>query len=105
MDGKIFTFLTTSWPGEDIWTMNEITIEEQDGSAVNDAMYLRNVNVQSRFNCTIGERNIPSFIDAVNELYKSIQAGDNAYDISSRACRRTTLIVKDMIIDLKNSAI
>ena len=102
MDGKIFTFLTTNWPGEDIWTMNEITIEEQDGSAVNDAMYLRNVNVQSRFNCSIGERNIPSFIDAVNELYKSIQAGDNAYDIFiPRMQALTTLIVKDMIIDLK----
>ena len=102
MEGKVFTFLTTNWPGEAIWTFDEITIEEQDGSAVNDAMYLRNVNVQTRFNCKIGERNIDSYVDAVNELNKSIHAGDNAYDIFiPRMQALTTLVVNDMIIDLK----
>jgi hypothetical protein len=103
MDGKTFTFLTTNWPGEDIWTMNEITIESQDGSAVNDAMFIRNSNVQNRFNCVIGERNIPFYGDAVNELYKCIQAGDNAYDIFiPRMQALTNLIVKEMVIDLNN---
>lgn len=102
MEGKVFTFLTTNWPGEAIWTFDEITIEEQDGSAVNDAMYLRNVNVQTRFNCKIGERNIDSYVDAVNELNKSIHAGDNAYDIFiPRMQALTTLVVNNMIIDLK----
>lgn len=102
MDGKTFTFLTTNWPGEDIWTMNEITIESQNGNAVNDAMFIRNANVQSRFNCVIAERNIPAYGDAVNLLNKSIQAGDNAFDIFiPRMQALTTLIVKEMIIDLK----
>lgn len=101
MNGKMFTFLTTDWPGEDVWTMYEITIEELNGNAVNDSMYVRNSNVQDRFNCTINERKIPSYNDAITELRKSVQAGDQAYDIFlPRMQALTTLVVDDLIINL-----
>lgn len=101
MDSKEFTFLTANWPGEEVWTMTEITIEELNGNAVNDAMYVRNSNVQDRFNCLINERNILYYGDAVTELRKSVQAGDQAYDIFlPRMQALTTLVVDDLIINL-----
>lgn len=101
MEGKVFTFLTTNWPGEDVWTMKEITIEDLNGNAVNDAMYVRNSNVQERLNCVINEYNIPSNNDAVTALRKSIQAGDNEYDIFlPRMQSLQTLVVEGLILNL-----
>jgi hypothetical protein len=101
MEGKAFTFLTTNWPGEDVWTMYEITIEDLNGNAVNDAMYTRNSKVQERLNCVVAEINIPSSGDAVTALRKSVQAGDNAYDIFlPRMQSLTTLVVEELIVNL-----
>jgi hypothetical protein len=103
MNGKTFTFLTCNWPGEDIWEMTEITIDDYNGNAVNDAMYARNSNVKDRLNCDIYEINIPSSGDAVTSLRKSIQAGDNAYDIFiPRMQTLTTLIIEKLILDLND---
>jgi hypothetical protein len=101
MEGKTFTFLTTNWPGEDIWAMNEITIDSQNGNAVNDAMFLRNSNVENLLNCVIAEKNIPANNDAVSALRKSVAAGDGSYDIFiPRMQALTTLIVNKLILDM-----
>jgi len=103
MEGKVFTFLTCNWWSEAIWTMNEITIEDLNGNAVNDAMYTRNSKVQERFNCVIDEYNLIGWGDSVTALRKSIQAGDNAYDIYlPRMQALTTLVLEGMILDLND---
>ena len=103
MEGKVFTFLTTNWWTEAIWTMTEITIEDLNGNAVNDAMYTRNSKVQERFNCRIEEHNLIGWGDAVTALRKSIQAGDNAYDIFlPRMQALTTLVLEGMILDFND---
>ncbi|MHB1154897.1 MAG: hypothetical protein ACYCWE_22260 [Eubacteriales bacterium] len=101
MDGKTFTFLTCNWPGEAVWTMNEIVITEMNGNAVNDAQYIRNGNVQELYNCVVAEHNINAPNDALNKLRSSVNAGDNAFDIFlPRMQAYSTLITDGLIIDL-----
>lgn len=101
MEGKTFTFLTCNWPGEAVWTMNEIVIEEMNGNAVNDAQYKRNSNVQEQYNCVVAETNIDAPNDALNKLRSSVNAGDNAFDIFlPRMQAYSTLVTSGLIIDL-----
>ncbi len=102
MQGRVFGFLTCNWPGEAIWDMTDITASEMNGDALNDAKYNRNLNVQSRFDCGISEKNMPSVGDAVSQFRRSITAGDNAYDfILPRMQSYMTLGADGLTLDLK----
>lgn len=101
MEGKTFTFLTCNWPGEAVWTMNDIVISEMNGNAVNDAQFVRNSNVQEQFNCVVAEHNVDAPNDAVNKLRSSVNAGDNAFDVFlPRMQAYTPLVTGTLIIDL-----
>lgn len=101
MNGKTFTFLTTNWPGEAVWTMNDIVITEMNGNAVNDSQFVRNSNVQELYNCVIAENNINAPNDALNKLRSSVNAGDNAFDIFlPRMQAYSTLVTGGLVIDL-----
>lgn len=101
MDGKTFTFLTCNWPGEAVWTMNEIVITEMNGNAVNDAQYVRNGNVQELYNCVVAEHNIDAPNDALSKLRSSVNAGDNAFDVFlPRMQAYSALVTGGLILDL-----
>jgi len=101
MNGKTFTFLTSDWPGEAIWHVTDIAVEELTGEALNDAKYNRNVNIESKYNCQIKEINLPGSGDATTALNKSVKAQDNAYDVFlSRMQLYQNLGASGAIIDL-----
>lgn len=81
LEGMTFTFLTSNWPGEDVWTVDDISAEEYTGAPINDAVYERNIKVEDRLSCKIQEVNLPSSADANNALATSITSGDSAYQI------------------------
>lgn len=56
MEGKSFTFLTCNWPGEAVWTMADIMVDELTGETLNDAKYNRNVTIETKYNCKINEK-------------------------------------------------
>ena len=101
MQGRIFTFLTSNWPGEAVWQVTDIVIEELTGEALNDAKYNRNIAVESRYNCKIAEVNLPGSGDATSALNRSVRAQDGAYDVFlSRMQLYQNLGASGTIIDL-----
>ena len=61
------------------FTVSNVTSEEENGDTMNDAIYRRNRKVEERYNLTITET--PSS-NAQSDYLKSIQAGDNSFDIA-----------------------
>ena len=103
MNGKVFTFLTSDWPGEAVWHVTDITVEELNGEALNDAKYTRNMNIESKYNCKIAEINVPSSDEATGKLNKSVKAQDGAYDVFlSRMQLYQNLGASGAITDLHN---
>ena len=101
MEGRTFTFLTCNWPGEAVWVMTDIVISEMNGNAVNDAQYIRNGNIQEKYNCVVAEHNVDAPGDALNKLRSSVKAGDNAFDVYfPRMQSYAPLVTEGLIIDL-----
>jgi hypothetical protein len=102
MEGKVFTFLTSNWPGEAVWTVTDIIGEDElTGEALNDNIYLRNREVEARFNLEIREINLDGCADATGNLSRSVRAQDGAYDLwLSRLGVYQGVAVQGSIIDL-----
>ena len=101
MNGRKFTFLTSDWPGEAVWHVTDITVEELTGDPLNDAKYNRNLAVETKYNCEIAEINVISSDTATSSLKKSVKAQDDAYDIFlSRMQLYQNLGADGFIIDL-----
>ncbi|MHC1693908.1 MAG: hypothetical protein AB9835_01235 [Eubacteriales bacterium] len=99
MNGKTFTFLTSGW-GEEVWVMNDIMAESETGEAINDAKYLRNRTIESRYNCKIAEFNT-MLSDAPAKLRTNVKAGDTTYDFFMARPQQYLPLAQDgMIIDL-----
>ncbi len=75
-DGYTWTFLNGN---QAAWMMTYVvTAEEENGEALNDAIYRRNRLVEEQFNINITEEINTS---APSLASKSVTAGDNAYDV------------------------
>ncbi len=81
LGGLTFTFLTSNWPGEAVWTVDDISAEEYTGATINDAVYERNLKVEDRLKCKVAEANLASSADANTALANSVTAADNAYQV------------------------
>lgn len=70
------------------WTSGEISVEKNNGEAVNDAVYERNLVVEDRLHVTINSieehENDPHSI--VNAINKAVSTGSNDYDMAASAC-------------------
>ena len=76
-DGETFTFFVTGpyWGG--YYETFDIYTGEQNGETLNDAVYLRNRNVEAKLNINIAE--IKS-TNVMNDVMRSVSAGDDIYD-------------------------
>lgn len=73
--GYEFTFLN----GNTSYTYRSVVSEEQNGETMNDAIFLRNSNVEERYKIHISE---VSSTSPQSDYTKSVQTGDNAFDIA-----------------------
>lgn len=73
--GYEFTFLN----GNTSYTYRSVVAEEQNGETMNDAIYLRNTKVEDRYKIHINE---VSSTSPQNDYTKSVQTGDNAFDVA-----------------------
>jgi hypothetical protein len=76
--GANFTILTKGVSAYNEWGEMSIWTESENGEVLNDAIYGRNRDVEEQFNIVIKEFQSGS---PSNDTKKSVQAGDNAYDI------------------------
>ena len=61
------------------FTVSNVTTEEENGDTMNDAIYQRNRKVEERYKITITETPTSA---AQSDYLKSVQAGDNAFDVA-----------------------
>ena len=66
-------------PDEMSWANIQMTAEEQDATVVNDAIYLRNLQLKEKYNCLITETLFPRNVEHIK---KSVASGSDEYDIT-----------------------
>lgn len=76
-NGDAFTFLVREWDANGYWGAYDIYAEEENGDAINDAVYHRNRTVESKLNINIKEVRTG---DILGFARKSITADDPEYD-------------------------
>ena len=82
------------------WWNLDIAVEEENGDAINDAVYMRNKVIEDKYNINI--INIPSD-NVQSDVSRTVRAGDPAYDIVVIGLNggQETLSTQGMLFDLK----
>ncbi|MBO5218166.1 MAG: hypothetical protein J6C52_01970 [Clostridia bacterium] len=62
------------------WNTVDVYAAEENGEAINDAVYRRNVKVEDTYNVKI-ERHAVKLADHVNTVKNNVMAGDDTYDL------------------------
>ena len=79
------------------WTARDITVEAQDGDVVNDAVYNRNLAIESKYNINICD----GYLD-MNSMYaeitKLMNAGDNDYDYIMPTIESAAKLARDGLL-------
>ncbi len=78
-EGLKINFLTERNLGYDWYTSKEIFAEQQTGELFNDAVYMRNIQVEERFNVKITQNCVENASDVAR---RSLSAGDTEYDVT-----------------------
>ena len=98
--GYEFTILANGTDYNSYWYSKDIYVEEENGDAINDAVYHRNKAIEEKYNITImgilkGNQ--------YNEAKKSISSGDNLYDMHTVPLQGSTaqLAQDGLLLDLK----
>lgn len=78
-DGLTINFLTEKNNGYDWYTSKEIYAEQQNGELFNDAVYIRNTQIEDRFNVKITQNCLEYAASVAN---KSLAANDTEYDVT-----------------------
>jgi len=102
-DGKEFVVLARLVDsGYADWTAIDIAVEEQNGAPINDAVYLRNVTLEDRYNFSIRVEKTGTQ-DSYNVVTKILLAGDDSYDVVAiKGSESAQLGVGGFSIDLKS---
>ena len=96
--GENINFLVRGEKAQPTNFSHEIYAAEENGDAINDAVYRRNMAVQERFNVEITETAEDDSVDAVRS---SVLADDGAFDVVMvRPNRAVTLAAEGMLCDL-----
>ncbi len=79
--GKDLGILGTNWYNiNSNWTSLELRCKEMTGEAMNDAVYTRNMNVESKYNVKLVVSDGGAYLDS--SITNEVVAGTNAYDIA-----------------------
>lgn len=98
--GYEFTILANGTDYSSYWYSKDIYVEEENGDAINDAVYYRNRTIEEKYNISIkGALKGNQY----NEAKKSIQSGDNMYDMHTVPLQGATsqLAQDGLLMDLK----
>ena len=79
------------------WTAKDITVEAQDGDVVNDAVYKRNLLIESKYNINICD----GYFDMSTmyaDITKLMSAGDNDYDYIMPTIEAAAQLARDGLL-------
>ncbi len=95
MGGETFTILNADMTGWQFYSY--LDFEEQTGEVLDDAVFLRNRNMEERYNFTLED--IEGSVDTnFNDYRIAITAGDDAYDVCFARCDRFGSFVTDNMV-------
>ncbi len=96
--GEEVMFLTSQHLGYDWYTSYEIYAEELNGALINDAVFLRNAQLEEQFDLHIAETKQP---DCNNIARKSVKAGEDLYNVVMPYINSTiNLATEGLLLDL-----
>ncbi|MDD4773000.1 MAG: hypothetical protein PHZ09_05275 [Eubacteriales bacterium] len=78
-DGASVTFILRTTPND--WSADDVLAEVQDGTPINDAVYLRNLYIEENYNLKIEGFNAPVDQSVYKPVTNSILANDKAFDV------------------------
>ena len=79
LNGREFTFILRVTP--DDWSADDVVADEQNGSPINDAVYVRNIYIEDKYNVKLTGLNAPMDHSIYNPVKNSILANDNNFDV------------------------
>lgn len=91
--GASFCVLTYPLEGDLVWNDNDWSARDLTGEAVNDAVYQRIQQVEELLNVDITDTPASSYSDTTT-LTKSVQSGDNAYQLANLAMKNTFTVMQ-----------
>ncbi|MBR4959729.1 MAG: hypothetical protein IKY52_02405 [Clostridia bacterium] len=91
--GATFTVLTYPLEGDLVWNDTDWTATELTGEAINDAVYQRIADVEELLNVDITDAQSTGSGDT-STLTKSVQSGDNAYQMANLAMKNTFAVMQ-----------
>ena len=92
-EGATFTVLTYPLEGDLVWNDNDWTARELTGEAINDAAYRRIADVEELLNIDITDAQLENR-DNMTMLTKSVQSGDNAYQLANIPIKNTFAVMQ-----------
>ena len=100
--GHEFVILTNGTDYNSYWYSKDIYAEEENGDAINDAVYARNRAIEEKYNIRI--KDAPSG-SQFNDARRSIMSGDNAYDMHTVPLQGAAaqLAQEGLLMDLKQA--
>ena len=100
-EGHEFTILANSTAYNSHWFSRDIYVEGENGDTINDAVYYRNRAIEEKYNIKI--KGVFS-ASQLGDAKKSINSGDNAYDVLTIPLQANTaqLALEGLLLDLKN---
>ena len=98
--GYEFVILANGTDYNSYWYSKDIYVEDENGDAINDAVYYRNRAIEEKYNISI-KGALKG--DQYNEAKKSISSGDNTYDMFTVPLQGATaqLAQDGLLMDLK----
>lgn len=95
-----YTFKMAHWI-IDGWTiLTDLDAEVLDGEVINDAVFARNRTIEEKYNTVLSAEYI-NHAELINTCRKSVQAGDNAFDVYfPRTYESTQLVSFGVLLDL-----
>jgi hypothetical protein len=100
MNGKTFNILVATWGSS--YTL-DIGTEEATGDPLDDAAYLRRINVEATYNANIRHLHDSNAAEAVIRYRNSIRAGDRAFDFAQTHCNTfVSLLTGNYLTDFKD---
>ncbi|MCL1858515.1 MAG: hypothetical protein FWF92_04705 [Oscillospiraceae bacterium] len=99
-DGYEFMILGNSTAYNTYWYSKDLYVEDENGDAINDAVYYRNRAIEEKYNIKINAKLSGS---QYNDAKKSINSGDGTYDVFSVPLQgATAMLAQDgSLLDLK----
>ena len=101
MNGKEFNISTSGWYNFAPLEMNDLIRDEMTGEVLNDAVFTRMTEMESKYDCKIRQGDEPDQAQQITMLARNVMASDNAFDFCLfRTYSYVNAVTSNIFVDL-----